>query len=130
MNNKNSFLLLLMVLTLLFNSGCAALVIGGAAGAGSYAYISGELKTNESVSLNRAWNATQKAVKKSGFTVTSKDKDDFYAKLIARGAGDKKLTIKLKKQSDNITEIKIRVGMIGDESMSRLVYDEIKKQIG
>ena len=33
-------------------------------------------------------------------------------------------------QSDNITEIKIRVGMFGDESMSRLVYDEIKKQIG
>ena len=130
MNIKNSLLLLLMVLALFFNTGCAALVIGGAAGAGSYAYISGEMKSNESISLNRAWNATQKAVKKSGFTVTSKEKDDFYAKLVARGAGDKKLTIKLKRQSDNITEIKIRVGMLGDESMSRLIYDEIKKQIG
>ena len=69
-------------------------------------------------------------MKKSGFTVTSKEKDAFNAKLVARGAEDKKLTIKLKRQSDNITEIKIRVGMFGDESMSRLVYDEIKKQIG
>ena len=60
--------------------------------------------------------------------MTSKEKDDFYAILVARGAGEKKLTIKLKMQSDNITEIKIRVGMFGDESVSRLIYEEIKKQ--
>ena len=77
------------------------------------------MSENESIPLNRAWNATQKAMKRSGFTVTSKEKDAFDAKLIARGAGDKKVTIKLKKQSGNITEIRIRVGMIGDESMSR-----------
>jgi len=57
------------------------------------------LKSNEPIPLSRAWNATQKAVKMSGFRVTSKEKDAFYAKLIARGSGDKKVTIKLKKQT-------------------------------
>ena len=130
MNHKNSLLLSLIGLALFFFTGCAAIVIGGAAGVGSYAYLSGELKSNEPIPLSSAWNATQKAVKESGFTVTSKEKDAFYAKLIARGAKDKKVTIKLKKQSDNITEIKIRVGMMGDEVMSRQIYEEIKKQIG
>ena len=54
------------------------------------------MSENESIPVNRAWNATQKAMKRSGFTVTSKEKDAFDAKLIARGAGDKKVTIKLK----------------------------------
>ncbi len=48
--------------------------------------------------------------------------------FFARGAGDKKIRVKVKKQSDTVTEIRIRVGMFGDESMSRQILDRIKKR--
>lgn len=43
-----------------------------------------------------------------------------------RNSADKKMLIKLKKVSDGATEIRIRVGTFGDESMSRLILDKIK----
>ena len=108
--------------------GCAALLIGGAAGAGAVAYVGGELKSTEEVAMNRAWEAASKAMDDLEFAVTSKEKDAFLGQLIARGAGDKKIRVKVKKQSDTVTEIRIRVGIFGDESMSRQILDRIKKR--
>ena len=128
MNYKQLLLTSLLGFCLVLNNGCASLLVGGAVGAGTVAYIGGELKSAEEVSLNRAWKAAQNAMDNLGFTITSKEKDAFYGQLIARGASDKKIKIKLKKQADNITEIKIRVGIFGDESMSRQILEKIKTQ--
>jgi hypothetical protein len=120
---------LLIGAALLISTGCALLLIGGgaAAGAGTVAYIMGELKSTEEVSLARAWEASQAAMKDLEFSITSKEKDALSAKLIARGAGDKKIALTLKKVSDSVTEIRIRVDTFGDESLSRMILDKIKK---
>ncbi len=125
---KNRVLLLSITLGigLLMNSGCAFLV-GGAAGAGTASYLKGELKSDEEVSLDRLWNATQIAIKDMGFTVKAKDKDSLSAKLAALTADNKNININLKRKSDNLTEIAIRVGRFGDESMSLHILEEIKK---
>lgn len=126
MKQKRLLLLTVLGLSLLLGYGCAALVIGGAAGAGTVAYVGGELKAVEEVTMNRAWEAANRAMGDLEFVVTSKEKDAFYGELIARGAGDKKIKIKVKKQSDTVTEIKIRIGVFGDESLSRQILDKIK----
>lgn len=112
------------------NSGCAAVLVGGAAagGAGAVLYIKGELHSTEDVSLDRAWNATQAAIKDMGFTVTAKDKDAVSAELVALTADNKKISIILNRKADNVTEISIRVGTFGDESMSRLILEKIRKR--
>ena len=107
-------------------AGCAAVLIGAGAGAGTVGYIAGELKAQEEVSLNKAWSASLKAMAHLEFTVTQKEKDAFTAELTARGSGDKKIQVKLEKKAEKITEIRIRVGLFGDESMSRLILDRIK----
>jgi hypothetical protein len=112
---------------LLLSYGCAACLIGGAAGGGTVAYVAGELKSIEEVSLDRAWTASKKAVGDLEFAITNMEKDAFYGQLTARGAGNKKIKIKLEKESDTVTEIRIRVGIFGDESMSRQILDKIKK---
>ena len=127
MNKKNLLATMLLGSALIMNSGCAALLVGGAAGAGSVAYYYGELKATEEVSMTRAWSATQKAMTDLGYSITDKGKDAFYAELVARGAGDKKVKIKLESQTDTLTDIKIRVGMFGNESLSRRILDKIKK---
>jgi hypothetical protein len=129
MGLRQILLISFLGLGLLANSGCPALVVGGAAGAGSVAYITGELKSTEDVSLNSAWRATQKAMKDLGFAITSVEKDAFYCQLVARGAGDKKVKVKLQRESDKLTQIKIRVGMFGDESLSLQILKKIRKEI-
>jgi len=62
-----------------------------------------------------------------GFTVKTKEKDSLSAKLVAVTAGNKNINISLKRKSDNLTEIAIRVGKFGDESMSQQILEEIKK---
>ena len=116
---------------LLLTAGCVAVAVGAAAAAGAagYAYVSGELKSTESASLERAWSATTAAMQELEFPVTSKSKDALGAELTARNASDKKIAITLKKRSDNATEIRIRVGTFGDESLSRLILEKIKKRL-
>ncbi|HBJ74144.1 MAG TPA: hypothetical protein DDY86_01080, partial [Syntrophaceae bacterium] len=62
-NNKYRLMVCLFVLFLF--SGCAALVVGGAAvgaGTGTYFYINGELKTDYIASFDKVWNACEKTV--------------------------------------------------------------------
>jgi hypothetical protein len=126
-NYKRMVVMLFLGFTLILKGGCAALLVGGAAGAGTVAYYYGELKATEEVSMRRAWSATQKAMTDLGYAITNKDKDAFYAELVARGAGDKKVKIRLESQTDTLTDIKIRVGTFGNESLSRRILDKIKK---
>ncbi len=126
MNCKRSLAGLILVLIIVLNNACAFLA-GGAAGIGAIAFIGGELKSTEEVSLDRAWNATEKAMDEMGFTVKSKEKDALSARLIARLVSGKQTTINLKKESDRFIEISIRIGMFGNEFLSQRILDTIRK---
>ena len=131
MKRNQGIRILSLFLVLLMNGGCALFLVAGgaAAGAGTVAYIKGELKTTEEVSLERAWNATQKAVEDMEFYITGREKDAVSAKLIARGAGDKKITVNLTNVTASLTEIRIRVGMFGDEPLSNLILEKIRSNL-
>ena len=119
-----------LFLCLLMNSACAPVIIAGgaAAGVGGAAFIYGELKTEEKVSFDTAWKATQKALEDLGFTTTSKENGKFWGELIARNDEGKKVTVKLRSPEERRTEIRIRVGFFGDEDSSRRILDEIRSR--
>lgn len=112
-------------------SGCALLVIGGAAaaGAGAVAYSNGDLKDTESASLDAAHTATLAALRDLQYAVVSDAKDVNNAKLLARTATDTKIQIELVKQAPAVTEIHIRVGTFGDEQLSRQLLEKIKTHL-
>ncbi len=116
----------LLAVTLL--TGCEVLLIGAgaAAGVGGVAYVKGELVVAESVTLDKAWKATENAMKDLQFTVVKQNETGVDGMFEAQGAGDKKVVIKLKKTSDTVTEFRIRVGTFGDETVSRQVHAKIK----
>lgn len=128
MLKKLPFIILLGIV-LLSGGGCAALRGGGAA-AGTVAYVMGELRSMEEASLERTWDAAQKTMEDLEFIVTSKQKDVLTARLISRGANDKKIVIQLKKVSEDLTEVRIHVGTFGDESLSRQILERLKKNLG
>lgn len=118
----------LLALGLALQSGCAALLLtgGAAAGAGTFAYVKGELKASESAPLPKVYDASLAAMHNLEFAVTSQEKDALSAKIVARAVGDKKVQVNLKKTTEGVTEIRIRVGTFGDETTSRLILDKIK----
>jgi len=111
-------------------SGCALFVVGGAAalGVGTVVYLNGELKSSEQITLDGAWEATQKAMEDLEFAVTEREKDGLSARLVARGSGDKKIQVSLRRVSDSTTDVFIRVNLFGDESYSRLILEQIRKR--
>lgn len=110
-------------------NGCALFLIGAGAaiGAGTVAYVGGELKAADEVRMDRAWSASLDAMEQLEFKVTKSQKDALAGEIIARRADDTRIIIRLKKQTDQVTEIRIRVGTWGDETLSRLIYEKIKK---
>ena len=122
------FLWMIIGASLLIHSGCALLLIGGgaAAGAGTVAYVKGELRSTQEIPFERTWNATTEAMKELEFAITQKEKDALSGLIVARGTDDQKIVIHLEKQSEDLTEIRIRVGSFGDESRSQLILDKIK----
>jgi VCBS repeat-containing protein len=99
------------------------------AGAGTIAYVKGDLETVEAKGINDVYEATKKAVKQLELGVTKDTKDAMSAVIIARDAQDKKITITLKGTTEEATKISIRVGMFGNETKSQRIYEQIKKNL-
>ena len=88
-----------------------------------------KLHSSEAVDLDKAWNAVQAAMKDMEYAVTAKQKDAASAKLTARGAGDKKIVVSLAKESGTVTKIGIRVGTLGDKTLSFQILEKIRSHL-
>lgn len=122
------FLGMMLAAMLAAGSGCALLVVGAAAGAGAgtYAYVDGVLKSTETVSYDTACAATLAAMKDLGFAVVDNKKDALTDNITAVSTADKKVYVTLTKQSTTTTEIAIRVGTFGDQNQSQQILTQIK----
>jgi hypothetical protein len=113
--------------------GCGALVAGGAgaaAGAGTVAYVRGELQSTYPASFDRTWNATLAALQESDLRVTETERDGAQGTINARRTDDTAVTVNLERAGPGTTTVKIRVGVFGDEELSRAIHRRIASQLG
>lgn len=108
-------------------AGCGAIIVGGAAAAGTYFYLDGQSRGTYSVSLNKAYEASLAACKELEIPVTEQSKKLSSATVTGKLSGDT-VTISLKLVGDDITEITVRVGLMGDESASYRIQKTISKR--
>ena len=127
MQKKQVVITILFVGMAVFIQGCVIAAVG--AGAGTVAYVRGDLQTVESKSLDDVYEAAEKAIKELGLNVTKKTKDAMSATIVARDAQDKKITIKLSATTEETTKLSIRIGVFGSETKSQRIYEEIKKNL-
>ena len=129
---KSILAILSAVLVLALTSGCVVVAVGAVAGAGAatYAYVNGEVQSTLSATLDNTWVATQAAVKDLQFKLGKTSKDALNAHLECTTADGKSITIKLKRVSDTLTEVDIRVGKFGDQKVSDMILDKIKAHLG
>jgi hypothetical protein len=123
---KPLLLLAIVSLSLTLLTGCAALLVGAAAGAGGAAYVQGELKVTEAVALDAAQRAAEQAMKDLKLAVIKRQQDGLSGVIEGRTAGDQKVTIKTKRLTVKSTEVRVRVGVLGDETMSRQILSRMQ----
>ncbi len=105
--------------------GCAPSIISPDAGV----YSRGKLYATSSQDTSIVYAATLKALDELEVNVTDKAKDAFYARVIAKGADGKRITISIKpKESDGAT-LTIKVGTLGEKRRSSIIYEHIKQNL-
>lgn len=119
---------LLAALPIAFTSGCLA-VAAGAAGAGTVAYIRGELDTSLSYNLDAVDRATNRAAEQLRFAKINEGADALARVIVLRTAEDKKIEVKLTRTTDTLTQVRIRVGVFGNEAVSRALLEKIQANL-
>lgn len=118
----------LIILSCLLFSGCVALLAGGA-GAGAATYVAGQLNTTIEKDIDTVWLATRDAVDDLRFDVKIANQDAAVGKIVSKNAVGDEITIYLKRVSPNITELSVRVGLLGDRTQSELILSKINGRI-
>ena len=108
--------------------GCAVAIVGAGAAAG-VGYVRGDLEATLKNDVEPIYKASLEALDQLELAVISREKDALGAKIISRTSEDKKVQIKLKQTQGGITELSIRIGIFGDEALSRLIYDKIRENL-
>ncbi|MCP5102696.1 MAG: DUF3568 family protein [bacterium] len=114
--------IVLLFILMISLTGCAAVVVGGAAGA--YSYVKGWMAVDYNVNLTKGYRASLKALRHHDLRIIEKEKDITIAFIKARGA-KREIRIRLKRKAKRITKISIRFGVLGDRKASRMVHDTI-----
>lgn len=110
-------------------SGCLAVAAGAAAGGGTFAYMQGEMSTTFEAPIEKVWEATHRAVESLEFTIESDARDALQGRVNVRQADNTRIRISLERQTDDLTDVRVRVGIFGDEAKSRLILDRIRSNL-
>jgi hypothetical protein len=137
MKLKSLFVGVILCGLLVVTQGCVPLlVVGVAAGAaaGTVSYVSNELRVVHDVSVDRAWDAGLGAMKEMQFVVLTPEsrKDGTGGIIRGRNAKDQPVTIQLLRQSERMTEIRVRVGTMNtaaNRDAAQLLYNAMKPRL-
>ena len=94
-------------------------------------YSRGKLYAVAGQDMNSVYSATQKALKQLELEVIEQAKDVFIAKIVAKAADGKKITIWIEPGPGDGSELSIRTGKFGgNENRSRVIYKQIQQNLG
>lgn len=114
-------------LTLLL-AGCGAMVMGGAAATGTYFYVNGKAQGTFSVDVQSAFDAAQATCNELQIPIVSQRKTETEAGIKGRLSGDD-VTISMVLVGADLTQISVRVGLMGNEPASRRILGAISGRL-
>jgi len=93
-------------------------------------YSRGKLYAVASQALTSVYSATLKALQQLELEVTEQAKDIFIAKIVAKAADGKKITIWIEPGPGDSSELSIKTGrLMGNEERSRVIYEKIQQNL-
>jgi hypothetical protein len=125
---RNIAMMVLMGVVMLQLTGCALLLVGGAAAGAAAAgvmYNEGELRADLEAKPPEILQATERAFRDLIWTKESAKASATDGLATARTATGREVTVTINRKTENVSRIGIRIGTFGDENLSRLLYDKI-----
>jgi hypothetical protein len=125
----------LLIAVALALSGCAAPALIATAGfgalqTGTEAFIRGELEAAVANPMAEVFAAGEAAVIELGFKITSSKLGQVNGYIRTRETQARKIVIDVEMKSPMVTKINIRVGVFGDQAISRLILQHIQEKLG
>ena len=116
-----------LVTMVMLLTGCAALMVGAAAGgaAAGALYYKGELKADVDATPQAVMAATEKAFRDLIWTKETVEASATDGLATAHTATGKEVKVTVFTKTPQVSELGIRIGTFGDENLSRLLYDRI-----
>ncbi len=108
-------------------SGCSPAVVGGGALAGAIVYARGDVSTTQPVTLREALWAAERALNDLSFTIVSRQDHLAGRTLVAWGGNRRRVRIDVGSRGASETKIRVRVDILGDEQLSRLILGRIRQ---
>ncbi len=127
-SKKNFFAPVWLICLALCCNGCVALA-GAAAGAGGVVWVKGRLQEELNYSLDEVYQATKNAIDQMNLPLSIDRKDAMTAKIESKFSDGTNVWIDLKYLAAKSTEIKLRVGVMGDLTRSNKILDQVKKNL-
>jgi hypothetical protein len=121
-------LLLLVVLQSTFAMACGMLP-SSRLSQSKITFEAGELRSNEETSLADLELACRKAVETLGYEEIETTPNKDQIRLTARTVGGEPVELQLSAKGSSRTELRIRVGVLGNEARSRLVLEQIHQSL-
>jgi hypothetical protein len=115
-------------------TGCGLFVAAGAGvavGVGASEYIGGELKQAYAAPMEKTWNAVLEAADELKMKTTEKSIDNLDKNRVVKGRTyeGKDFEIGLEALGKDVTMVKVRIGVFGDEKGSKAIHETIAKYI-
>lgn len=118
--------------TLLLSSCAAPIVVTAGASvlqAGSSAFINGELEAAIPKPLPEVYDAADAALRELQFPMGHAKLGDYNGYLYASETQRRRIEITVEKKSPVVTKVNIRVGVFGDQSVSRLILATLQSKL-
>lgn len=126
---KNFLVAVICGALLMSSAGCFALVVGAAAGAGGYAWVKGALIKEFEVPAKQLSDVSIRAIKQLGMPLEEEKADHLSGYIRSKTADNQKVIINVKALTEKKSELKIRVGVFGDQAKSEMILNAVQKNL-
>lgn len=110
---------------------CIAVGAGAAVGVGASEYIGGEMKQAYAAPMEKTWTAVVAAADELKMKTTEKSIDNLDKNRVVKGRTyeGKDFEIALEALGKDVTMVKVRIGVFGDEKSSKTIHETIAKHL-
>lgn len=117
-----------LVLVALASTSCMFFVAASGVGAG-VVFAAGDIELDIGASPEELIQATETAMKEMDMPVMSSSSTALEGSVVSQMADGKKVEVNVRRSTDEVTKLSIRVGRFGDKSVSAAIYSRIQRSL-
>lgn len=123
----------IILMGLLFSAGCVEMMLmslGGAAAIGSYKWMEGTMEKDYPRPMQDTWNAALAACKDMNLKINTQQYTPTESTIEATAPPDTNVKIQLIARPNQITTVKVRFGLMGNQDASAYFHRRVLEHLG